>query len=259
METKLSWVCAALLICLCSWCPAQHILVSRVNADLEKTKGRIIITYDLKYDDGRLRASGARKYEKFKVEVYYSQDKGRTFSTSPLTYVSGDVGGALTPGLNKRIYWHYFVENADFDGKNLVFKIRAEPDAQAEENRIMALGGPGRAFSSVLLPGLGDYQVRSGKHYWAVGALTLGTLLGGYLVGKGADRQYEQYTAATSSAAADEYFARAGKSARLSNGMIGAGVTVWLADVALVALKGAKNKRAKAAILPGKKAKDDTP
>lgn len=218
--------------------------ISRVNADLDKSKGQIVITYDMTISAGR--------YDKFKVEVYYSQDKGITFSEAPLAQVSGDVGNAITPGPNKKIYWNYFVENADFDGKNLVFKISAELDRQAEENRIIALGGPEKAISSVIVPGLGDYQVRSGKHYWVIGAATLSSIGTGLYLGRRANKNYSKYQHATTESAASRHFSRAKATAFLSDALLVAGATAWATDVALVIVKGLQNKKAKKAILSRK-------
>ena len=221
--------------------------VTNIRVALDKVTSQIVITYDL--------AIKGNHYDKYKVDFYYSGDQGNTFSETPLEYVTNpngelNVGNGVSNGINKKVYWNYFVENADFDGKNLVVKIVAEKDYQAEENRIMGLGGPEKAFYSVV-PGLGDYQVRPGKRYWLITAGVLTSLAAGIYFNRSAAANNTRYR----NAEGNDFLTKARTQQTIGTVLLTTAATGWLTDIALVALKGRKNQRAKA-ILARKREED---
>jgi hypothetical protein len=211
--------------------------IAFVKADVDKINSQILITYNLD--------APGKSYDKYVVDVYYSTDKGKTFSSEPLKYVSGDVGLSIERGIGKVIVWNYFMENADFDGKNLVFKLTAKLDKQAEEARILGLGGPEKALYSVVVPGMGDYQVRSGKRYWMITAGVLGTMAAGTYFGIKSQNLFNKYQ----SGEGKQFYNSYQSNRQIASVLITTAATAWLADVVIGVIKGSKNKKAKDEIM----------
>jgi formylglycine-generating enzyme required for sulfatase activity len=78
--------------------------------DFYQDGNKVIITYSL--DKGA------------DIQVFLSQDGGRTFS-GVLKNVSGDVGKGVSPGSGKRIVWDALSEYEKLVGTDFVFKITA--------------------------------------------------------------------------------------------------------------------------------------
>ncbi|MGK7389343.1 MAG: Ser-Thr-rich GPI-anchored membrane family protein [Candidatus Cyclobacteriaceae bacterium M2_1C_046] len=77
-----------------------------------EAKGEVvIINYDL---------IAPQSDQKFDVKLYASHNN----YSSPLKFVSGDVGENVQPGTNKRIQWDAKAELQKFDG-NITFEVRA--------------------------------------------------------------------------------------------------------------------------------------
>ena len=215
--------------------------ITFVKADIDKINSQLVITYNLN--------APGRSYDKYVVEVFYSADNGKTFSADPLKYATGDIGNSIERGIGKQVFWNYFMENADFDGKNLVFKLTARLDKQADEARILSLGGPEKALYSVLAPGLGDYEVRSGKKYWYITAGVLGTLAAGTYLGIKSESNYRKYLDAPAAGDASKFLNNYHQNRQLAAILITTAATAWLADVVVAAIRGNKNKKAKQQIL----------
>ena len=94
--------------------------ISAFSQKLENLKAvsagdRIVITYDLNAE-----VPG----DKYDVQIYSSHNN---FS-SPLKYISGDMGNSLVPGNGKRIEWEAKKELGNYKG-DLSFEIRADVKA----------------------------------------------------------------------------------------------------------------------------------
>jgi len=105
----------ALLVSFASL-PALSQRIQNVNATVIN-KEKVVITYDI---------AEAGEGQKFRLQLYASTNN---FST-PLVFVTGDVGPAVTPGLRKRIEWDAKSELQDFTGE-VTFEIRGEVIAPA--------------------------------------------------------------------------------------------------------------------------------
>jgi hypothetical protein len=220
------------LICLSPLLKAQK--VSNVKAELDKFNQQIIITYDLENTHS--------KFDKYVVELYLSTDSGKTFSKEKLLYVSGDVGKGKVEGLEKHIQWFYLNESISFDGKNISFKVKSFLDEDAFEKRLASLKRESAAINSLLIPGWGDYKVRSGKNYWWIGAITYGLIGSGTYLHFRAKDNYRSYENANNIADGNSFLNHAQDQNKLSKILIGAGAACWLADVIAVWLKGKKNR-----------------
>lgn len=209
--------------------------IANVSADFDKTIGQLTVTYDL------LAANDFK--ERYRVRLYYSQNGGKDYSDT-LRFVSGDVGDAIQPGTGKKIQWNFFVENADFDGKNVLFKVEAERDWAFERQRLSSRGGPESALNSLILPGWGDSKVRSeDKKYWWITAGTLGLVGSGVFFALNSDKVYQDYKNADSAEDAESLLKKSQNQGKIGTLLLLAGGTAWLTDMILVAVKGAKNRR----------------
>ncbi len=238
MHTNLScfWRCTSLGILLClSWSSLAAQEISNVRADANAITRQIIISYDLKPTQSR--------FDRFKVEIYLSQNGGESFSEYPLEWVNGNAGSNLEPGKNKRVQWRYYQEDPNFSGKNVVFRVKAERDMFAHFDRISSLKGPEGALYSLLVPGLGDYKVRSGRNYWMITAITYGVLGTGIYLYLDSRNTFDQYRDATSVDQASSLLDRARDQNRVGKVLMGTGAAFWLTDVVLAFIKGQKNKR----------------
>ena len=81
------------------------------NVKATENSGKITINYDLQ---------GLIEGEKYKVEIYSSADN----YAEPLKYVSGDVGGNVVSGVNKKVLWDASIALQTFKGE-IVFEIKA--------------------------------------------------------------------------------------------------------------------------------------
>jgi hypothetical protein len=87
------------------------------NIRVKQLNDKINIVYDLTHENiGQL----------FEVEAYYSMDGGATFQ-GPLDSVKGDYGKDVRGGKDKVISWDVLAERPSLRGKNIVFKVIAQP------------------------------------------------------------------------------------------------------------------------------------
>lgn len=208
--------------------------VSNIKAELDKINRQIIVSYDLAHTQS--------KFDKYVVELYLSVDSGRTFGKEKLLYVSGDVGKGKTEGIDKKIQWFYLNEDGSFEGKGVVFKVKSYLDDDAYEKRLAKLKQESAVFYSLLVPGLGDYKVRSGKGYWWITALSYGLIGSGTYLHFKAKDSYRNYENATSVDDGNNFLNDAKDEARLAKVFFISGATVWISDIVSVWLRGKKNK-----------------
>ncbi len=217
--------------------PAQT--VSNITASMDNVNGAVNLTYNLSSKSKRIR---------YKVEVYCSEDKGKTFS-DPLIGISGDVGYNIKPGLGKKINWAYFVDIPEFKGKNVVFKIAVKEDIEYKDNMILTLGGPEKFYQSILIPGYGNYHVRNGKGYMIITCLVGGLLGTGTYLHYRAQDYYTDYRNSTTIEMADQNYKKATSLSQTSNILLASGFGIWTIDVGQVIMKGISNRKKQKEIL----------
>lgn len=210
--------------------------VSGIRAELDKLNRRINIYYNLQAKGG--------KYDKFEVEVYLSQDSGKTYPHK-LEVLTGNVGKEVAPGVNRKMVWLYVNEDIDFSGQGAVFKIRAKVDKSAQERRILALGGPKDALLSAVVPGWGDYKVRDGKRwaFFSLGLASYGMLGTGLYMRNRANNNFDQIDNSQTAEEAQNLLDKADNQNTVSTVLINAGIAIWALDLTLALIKGAKNKK----------------
>ena len=220
----------AALLALPAIAQAQNTSVHKGSLDPEKA--RINIQYDLTDIAGQI--------NRYFIELYVSQDNGRTF-TGPMLAVEGEIGKDVLAGNNKTIVWDFYKDLPFFDGKEVIFKVKATFNPEEATN----LGGPGKALLSVVFPGWGDSQVRRGKHYWVIGAGTFALLGTGYLIRSSAQSNYNAYlTANGSSADSDQLYQKAQNGNTLFLILTRTAAAIWVADVGAALVQGFRNQKA---------------
>lgn len=188
----------------------------------------------------------------YDVSIYYSTDLGKSF-IGPIRQVSGDVGENITPGTSKQISWDFLTEAPALAEKGnslkLQFKIVTRTNQGSAEAYKKRLGGPGNAFLSALIPGLGDYKVRPGQYGYAVIPFLVWTSLGTGLVFRlSAQRNYDKYLESNNTAELDHLFFLAQSHQKASRILITSAIVIWALDVALVAYQGFRNLKKRRAI-----------
>lgn len=102
---RFSFVLAFLLVAVV--CSAQKVS----NARFEQVDKTIKIYYDLS--------------DKADISIYLSTDGGRSFETTPLTNVWGDVGNDVKSGKGKVAVWDVLTSREKLQGERICFKVRA--------------------------------------------------------------------------------------------------------------------------------------
>lgn len=209
--------------------PFQHrIEVDILSTKLDKKDTTIVIQYNLKGSSKRL----------YDARLYYSNNGGNSFK-GPLRAIQGDIGDSTRAGKNKRIAWSFIRDNPYFDGQRTMFKI------EATEIPKIATGGPSNALKSLLIPGLGDSEVRNGYNYGWITALTYGCIGTGIAMEIRSQNKYDDYQSriAISPESHQNLLNQARSSRNLSRGFLIAGGVIWLADIIGVYGRGLKNRR----------------
>ena len=201
--------------------------IGNVDFYYDEEAERLIITYDI------LKSSSTEKYE---IGLQFLDDEGTTiYPTSTV----GDVGLSISGGSGKRISWDIF---GDVD------EIAGNIKAIVNINSVtVSYGGPSKAVLSLLVPGLGDYQVANAgnmiiKPYFKTVA-AYGFIAYGMVQNFKAKKLYDDYLASTDQSEFDDLYDQATKANHQAYIATGIGIVVWAADVVWVVLKGSKNMR----------------
>lgn len=126
---------------------------SVTNVDANQEGKTIVVTYDL--------------LEKANINLYVTQDGGKTKILIPRSFLGGDVGNKISPGTNKRILWRVLEQypNENFQGENMSFIVQAKPIM-----RFFALFNMGYSFDSGMNVGASIGQL--GQIGWYAKAVT---------------------------------------------------------------------------------------
>lgn len=207
--------------------------VTNISAEFDDRSALIIINYDL--------ISYSGKEEKYQVRAFYSLDNGDSFI--PIKECREDVGDGVSSGTGKKILWDYFIDNPDFTGKDVIFKVEAKWDKSFEINRLRSLGGAESALNSLLVPSWGHRKVSNEKQQWWTTALIYGITGAGLYFTFSANDQYQQYKNAQNASEAADLLDKANQQGQTALILLGSGITLWASNMLWVGLRGAKNKR----------------
>ncbi|HAS40453.1 MAG TPA: hypothetical protein DCS93_08240 [Microscillaceae bacterium] len=207
------------------------------NATLDTAQKTITIPYTIQ----DMAPAGASKAHQYHLRLYYTQDGGKTF-VGPLKKVIGHEGSQILPG-QKKIIWNYTQESGLFTGNQVQFKISGN-----YKPSVIGLQGPKAVLNSLLVPGWGKRKVYphdSFHHrFWYVPTIAVSSLL---LVGALAhtlrEDSYRQYLRATNNQEANTSYELAQRQHRVFVGTWVVASVIWLADIAMVAIRGISNQR----------------
>lgn len=211
------------------------------NVEIGVQQNKALIHYDIKSSG---KGSGHSVHLKFLDKQYNL--------ITPNT-LSGDVGSNISNGINKTIEWD--ITN---DFQLLSSEIRPVLFVDGASKEFSSPGGPGNAFFSIIMPGLGDYFVADHRlmHFKpylrtisSLGLIGLGIYAGNQRYR--ADGQYKTvlavyYLSGGSSDKYKEVYEEGDMQYWLFKGdkelFISLGAAIWLADVVWVLAKGTNNK-----------------
>ncbi|NJL13439.1 MAG: hypothetical protein HC913_10825 [Microscillaceae bacterium] len=199
-------------------------LAQRLNygeAKVDKEQKLLYIPYTLK--------ESTKFHNLYGISIFYTQDKGKTYF-GPLQNVEGDVGQDITPG-EKLIVWDYLQEDSlAFTGQNVSFKIQltARPDPRY-------LPGPEAVLYSLILPGLGQREVKPPSRFWPVHTVGVYGFLGaGVLMRIKSNQTRDQYLQSNTINEAQSLFDKSNRQRTFSGSFFVAAGAWWLADMAWV-------------------------
>ena len=206
--------------------------VTNVSAEYDDRSGDIIIYYDL------ISYSGEEEF--YEVKAFYSEDNGETF----IQIQNGDgLGDQISSGEGNIIRWDFFVENPEFNGKDVVFKVEAKWNKSFEIKRLRSLGGTESALNSLLIPGWGHEKVTGKKGHWWTTAAIYGITGAGIYFAFSADDTYKEYRRAQDNVEAADLLDKANRKGKISLALVSTGATLWLSNMIWVAIRGSKNKK----------------
>ena len=212
--------------------PAQE--VKNVSAEFDNELGVILIYFDLNGVNQKVE-------ERFTVRAYYSLDSGKIYEQ--ITEATGDVGDGILKGTGKLIQWDYFIENPEFNGQNVMFKVEAKWSKEYEIRRLEGLGKPNSALNSLLVPGWGHAKVHGKRGYWWTTALVYGVAGTGLYLTLSGNQKYKDYQNADTGEQALSLLDQANNQKKLGVALLSAGGALWLSNVIWVALKGRQNQQ----------------
>ena len=109
---------------LASWSWAQELS----NVDFKVNGKQVVVTYNL---------SGCESAD---IGLYLSKDGGRTFETSPLKAVSGDVGSAVAAG-NNQMTWRVLGDYPAGIVGNLAFRVKVRGNVKVKPLETITVNG----------------------------------------------------------------------------------------------------------------------
>jgi hypothetical protein len=209
--------------------------IDNIRAEYDDKNGTIIVKYNLYWTEN--------KKDRFRVRAYYTQDNGTTYY--PINEVAGrknDLGDGISAGEDKEFHWDYFVDDPDFTGKNVKFKIEAQWDKSFEMRRLEKLAGPEAALNSLIIPGWGNHKVTAEKGYAWLTYTSYSLVGAGAFFAITARNTHQKYLQANTP---DEIamLNQANQQGKIALGLLASGGSIWLGNAIWVAIRGSKNKR----------------
>ena len=218
----------------------QEAKVENVGINIDKNK--IIVNDDLIGND---------TVDKHNVELFFIDDR---FSIQLPKKLYGDFGEEVKPGLNKRIEWDVFSDD-------VVIAQKLQPKIVVNG---VQKGGSKNALYSILVPGLGDYFVKDSKKMVfkpylrtvsTLGLVGLGIIAGQkrykeYIWGWNTYGQYERNHGNWEYIQTTEWYVIGYETKNWlfendAEVFLIAGITLWVADVIWVFVKGTENEKLK--------------
>jgi len=217
---------------------AQKTKAQIKNVNFELVNDNLIITYDIiKYKPG----------EKFKVWVDVYTALENKIKAKSLT---GDVDDDVVGGSRKKIVWDIKKDDIQLDN-DIYIVVSANPQIDAITASSLKSGSTASMGKWLLLssayPGWGDHKMqlnqrnqRSKKGYWLIGAAAYGLVASSIIFNRTAASRYDDYRVSTDMDKRNDLYSSAVANKQLSAIFITAAVTIWVADLTWLIIKGKK-------------------
>ena len=200
---------------------SQIIVDSRVrinNIDFSLAGEEMIITYDL---------VNTKPVEKYQISVSIYTIAGKKLDAKSLT---GDVGGDISGGYNKKIIWLISEDIAYLDDQ-----IYIEIEAVHQNPRIIKPTGKGKAMIlSTVFPGWGSSKTTLKGGHVMKGFLGYGCIVGFIYYNNLSDQSYTDYLNSSAASDREDLYDLSQKQHKNSQYMLIASGAVWLWDYATV-------------------------
>lgn len=131
------------------------------NVDFEVNGDKVVVTYNI---------ANAAAEELFEINLKFVTKNDQTIAPKSTT---GDIGKDIPGGSGKSITWKVMDDRSELE-EELKAVVQVVSIRNTKYDHLG--GGPGNAFRSLLIPGLGDYYVKKDatkkRPYWLFAATT---------------------------------------------------------------------------------------
>jgi hypothetical protein len=193
---------------------SQGVLLTQPR--LESDGNQLLIFYDI------ITKNSA---DKFYIWVEMEKANGEKILAKAL---SGDVGGSVKAGNNKKIIWSPGPDSI-YLNEDIFIEVKAERYTKSFNRGSIML-------KSTVFPGWGQTNISKGKPWWITGLVTYGTLAGGYLFHKSYRKSYESYMIEEDRLKRADLLEQTQKQLDISTVMLYSAASAWAVNVIWVAL-----------------------
>jgi hypothetical protein len=177
--------------------------------------------------------TGISPKEEVTVELKFITENNEPIIPKTMT---GDVGKKMFGDGSKAILWDVVADQAVLSG-NLKASVTIV------SSRVL-YSGPGNAFLSILIPGMGGYFVDRNKARSVLTTMsTIGLIAYGVIQKTQANKYYGDYNASTTPADMDDLFSKANSAQHSYYIATRVGAGIWALDIIWVTFKGFHNKK----------------
>ncbi len=177
--------------------------------------------------------TGLAPKEEVTIELKFITENNESIIPRTMT---GDVGKKIFSDGAKAILWDVVADQAVLSGN-----LKATVNITAAR---VLYSGPGNAFLSVLIPGMGGYFVDKNKARSVLTTISsIGLIAYGVMQKSQANKYYADYNASTNPAEMDDLFAKANGAQHTYYMTTRIGAGIWALDIIWVTFKGFHNKK----------------
>ena len=177
--------------------------------------------------------NGLSPKEEVTIELKFVTENNESIIPKTMT---GDVGKKTFGDGSKAILWDVVADQAVLSGN-----LKASVMITASR---VVYKGPGYAFLSVLMPGLGGYFVDKNKARSVITTISsIGLITYGLMQKTQADKYYADYTASTTPSEMDDLYTKANNAQHSYYMATRIGAGIWALDIIWVTFKGFHNMK----------------
>lgn len=195
---------------------------------ISSSQGFLITPPKLEFDGKQLLISydviNKNQTDQFYVWVEMEKKNGEPILIIAL---SGDVGGNIKAGKNKKITW-IPEKDSVFLNEEVLVEVKAE-------KYVKSFNKGSAMLLSTVMPGLGQTKISKGKPWWLTGVAAYGALAGGFITHKSYLKTYDSYRTEEDPLKRADLFTQTQKQMNISNALIVSGAALWAVNIIWVA------------------------